>query len=128
MKLNKTVLMGLISLATLTFSACGDSKKTDAAAPTTEAASTPAATGPVVKVIDGSGTPIAQAGINVIITSSDNSVIKLKTEADGTVAIPTDKVKYPATFTAESEGHTYTTNHVGSASDIRSNKVVLLQK
>ena len=128
MKLNKTVLMGLITLATLTFSACGDSKKTDAAAPaTSEASAVPAATGPVIRVLDGNGTPIATAGITIVITGPNNNVIKLKTGADGTVALPTDKVTYPAIFTAESEGHTYTKNHVGKASDIYGNKVVIIQ-
>ena len=125
MKLNKTVLMGLITLATLSFSACGDSKKTDAAAPAPSEAS--ATKGTVIRVLDGNGTPIATAGITIVITGPNNNVIKLKTAADGTVALPTDKVTYPAIFTAESEGHTYTKNHVGKASDIYGNKVVIIQ-
>ena len=129
MKLNTTIVMGLIALATISFTACGDSKKTDEAAPaTTEATTASVSTGPVVRVIDGNGTPIAQAGITIIITSSDNSVIKLKTGDDGTVALPTDRVKYPATFTAESEGHSYSTRQIPSAASIVGNKVVLLRE
>lgn len=135
MKLNKTIVMGLITLATLSFSACGDSAKSkDSAAPaTSEASSAPAAAtaeaiGPVIRVLDGNGSPVAKAGITIVITCPKNNVIKLKTSEDGTVALPTDKVTYPAMFTAESEGHTYTSNHVGKAADIFGNKVVILQK
>ena len=130
MKLNQTIAMGLISLATLSFAACGDSSKDkDKGAPAAEATAAPAeaASGPTIRVLDGNGSPVAQAGINIVITPTKGDAIKLKTGDDGTVALPKD-VPYPVTITAESEGHTYTTSHLAKAEDIFGNKVVLLQK
>jgi hypothetical protein len=126
MKLNTTIAMGLIALAALSFSACDDSKSTDAGA-TKKATAAPATTGPVIRVLDENGMPITNS-VTVVITCPNSNVIRLKTADDGTVALPTDKVAYPASFTAEGEGHTYITRQIPSAASIYGNKVVILQK